>query len=85
MERQQHILYKVVAIGRLEAATPSPQHTLQQGHDPANEPRVGGAVSALSGAHQGREFLLIGFASGEQLRSQSRLCANQQRAVEIYG
>jgi hypothetical protein len=53
MQGQQHILHEIVAIGRLQNAMPGPQQTLRQGHDLPNEPRVGGAVAALRGAHQG--------------------------------
>jgi hypothetical protein len=58
MQGQQHVLHEVVSIGCLQEPKPSPQ----QGHDFAQETRVGSPVASLSGAHQSREFSVLGFA-----------------------
>jgi hypothetical protein len=74
-------LHEIVAIGSLEEPMSDPQHALQQGHDLAHELHVGGAVSTLGCAHQGRE--LFGFASGRRSRSQGAVPAKQLRAVKV--
>ena len=47
------VLHEVVPIGGLQKPIARPQRPLHQGHDYADEGRIGRLVAILGGAHQG--------------------------------